>query len=179
MIRIPLPFKARNSSVFQNPTVSSPKFSLNPLPNQLQKSFEIKISLKPTLISISYHHITSFHRPKHSNQSWILHNPKAQASNTLLLELWKGTPKGNHPDPHHQKDHVRHLQAFLHSLKDHSLQRQMWLFIPLCFETPFKRKGMRCFKELSILVEDKYCETYLLLLISTLNCTPTLWTWIG
>ena len=54
---------------FQNPTVSSPNFSFNPPPNLSQKCFKSKISSKPTLIPISYHHITSFHRPKHLNHS--------------------------------------------------------------------------------------------------------------
>ena len=52
----------------QNPTVSFPKFSLNPLSNLSQKCFKSKFSSKPTLIPISYHHITSFHPPKCSNQ---------------------------------------------------------------------------------------------------------------
>ena len=150
----------------------------NPLQNQLQKCFEIKISSKPTLIPISYHHITSFHRPKHSNQSWILHNRKTQVSNTQQVEPWKRKAKGNHPKLHHQRDHEQHLQVFLHSPRDHDLQRQMWLLKFLSFEILFKRKGMRCFMELSIPMEDKYCGMFLHLPISILNCMPILRRWV-
>ena len=65
----PCLLKRETVQFFQNPTVSYPNFSLNPPPNLPQKCFKSKISSKPTLIPISYHHLTSFHRPKHSNQS--------------------------------------------------------------------------------------------------------------
>ena len=74
---------------FQNPTISSLNFSFNPSPNLSQKCSKSKISSKPTLIPISYHHITLFHHP---NTLKSVMNPP-QSKGTSIKHTAVGTLK--------------------------------------------------------------------------------------